>query len=172
MGQVTEEGERHAAEVLRSLYPVLLALAGSLVGVDERDDLVQETLVSVLKRYPRFRGLRKPHAYAKVVLIRRSCRRYRLGAIDFEAVATIDAAIQRDFSETVVGHAVVMDALANLPPRQRACLYLRYVVDVDDRAIAAVLGCSQATVRSQVMRGLTTLRLTEVHQGGFDAQGI
>ncbi|MBN6054425.1 SigE family RNA polymerase sigma factor [Nonomuraea sp. RK-328] len=50
-------------------------------------------------------------------------------------------------------------ALAALPPRQRAVIVLRYFEDLPDEEIAAVLGCSVATVRSQASRALAKLRL-------------
>jgi RNA polymerase sigma factor (sigma-70 family) len=172
MEVMTEDMEWDAPELLMTLYPTLLALAGTLVGFDERDDLVQETLIAVLKQYPRFQGLRTPIAYSKVVLIRRSCRKRRPTAIDVDTASIVEQAAERDISETVVGRAMVAGTLERLPPRQRACLYLRYVVDAEDAAIAAILGCAESTVRSQTLRGLRTLRRGFVNRGGFDAQGI
>jgi pimeloyl-ACP methyl ester carboxylesterase len=60
------------------------------------------------------------------------------------------------------------DALAlldALPPKQRAAVALRYVLDLDDPAIAHALGCSTSTVRSQVSRALESLRLGARREG-------
>ena len=55
-----------------------------------------------------------------------------------------------------------MRALAELPPRQRTVLVLRYFNDLPEAEIAAILGCSIGTVKGQVSRGLARLReLTE-----------
>ncbi len=60
-------------------------------------------------------------------------------------------------------------ALAQLPPRQRTVLVLRYYEDLPDARIAQLMGCAPGTVRSQAARGLVALRpLLEpegVHQG-------
>lgn len=52
----------------------------------------------------------------------------------------------------------LMADLNRLSPRRRAALVLRYYADLDDAAIAKVLECREATVRSLVHRGLTQLR--------------
>jgi RNA polymerase sigma factor (sigma-70 family) len=54
--------------------------------------------------------------------------------------------------------AAVRDGVRSLPPRQRAAVVFRYYEDLDDAAIAEALGCSVATVRSQISRALATLR--------------
>ncbi|MFN2625662.1 MAG: RNA polymerase sigma factor, partial [Mycobacteriales bacterium] len=49
-------------------------------------------------------------------------------------------------------------ALAGLGRRQRAVVVLRYYEDRTDHEIAALLGCSESTVRSQAARALAKLR--------------
>ena len=58
---------------------------------------------------------------------------------------------------------VVLEALAAVPPGQRAVLVLRYWEDLSIEDTAAVLGCAPGTVKSQAAKGLQTLRelLTE-----------
>jgi len=52
----------------------------------------------------------------------------------------------------------VRQALAQVPPRQRAVLVLRYYEDCDVAETARLVGCSEGTVKSQAARGLTRLR--------------
>jgi RNA polymerase sigma factor (sigma-70 family) len=49
-------------------------------------------------------------------------------------------------------------AMAELPPRQRAVLVLRYYEDLPDAEIAELIGARQATVRSLASRGAAALR--------------
>jgi RNA polymerase sigma factor (sigma-70 family) len=51
-------------------------------------------------------------------------------------------------------------AVRQLPARQRAAVVLRYFAGLDDAAVAGMLGCSVATVRSQISRALARLRVT------------
>lgn len=58
----------------------------------------------------------------------------------------------------------LLAALAELPPRQRAALVLRYYCDLSIADTAHLLGCTAGTVKSQTSRGLDTLRqVLEVH---------
>jgi RNA polymerase sigma-70 factor (sigma-E family) len=52
----------------------------------------------------------------------------------------------------------VRDALALVPPRQRAVLVLRFYEDCDVAETARLTGCSEGTVKSQTARGLARLR--------------
>ncbi|QQS00873.1 MAG: SigE family RNA polymerase sigma factor [Austwickia sp.] len=60
---------------------------------------------------------------------------------------------------TVDDRDEVWRLLATLPPRTRAVLVLRYYEDLPEADIAAALGCSVGSVKSQLSRGLARLRL-------------
>ena len=49
-------------------------------------------------------------------------------------------------------------ALARLTPRQRAAVVLRFYEDLPESDVAAALGCSVGTVKSQASRGLRKLQ--------------
>ena len=63
-----------------------------------------------------------------------------------------------DFVDTLTARAALMEALAGLPPRQRACVVLRYFEDLSVADTATALGCSQGNVKSQTSRALFSLR--------------
>jgi RNA polymerase sigma-70 factor (sigma-E family) len=69
---------------------------------------------------------------------------------------------------------MLIQALAQMPPRRRAVLVLRYFEDLSVEETAEALGITPGTVKSQTARGLAALRalLPEEHAyrtGGSDA---
>ena len=145
----------------------LLRSAYLLVGdLAESEDLVQECLVTVAKRWPRVRSMEHPRAYARRVLLnlaldgstRRSRRRRELERAD-----TIDEGLdERSTGEltAVDVRSELVAALATLPPRQRAVLVLRYFEDLSESETAAALQCSVGTVKSTASRALARLQST------------
>lgn len=112
-----------ADTLLRTAYLVVWDLG-------EAEDLVQETLFEVARRWPRVRaGGSWPHR--RRPSSRRSTRR-----IGRALTAQID---ERD---------ELAAALAQLPPRMRTVLVLRYFLDLPKAEVAAAMKCSLGTVKS------------------------
>lgn len=63
-----------------------------------------------------------------------------------------------DPADLVAERQALWAAFDLISPRQRAALVLRYYEDLDDVAIAEILKCSPATVRTLVSRALRKLR--------------
>jgi|SRR5579875_1021418 len=127
----------------------------------ESEDLVQECLMRVARRWPRVQRMEQPLAYARRVLInlavdggdRRALRRRELDAPSASADApAADVLAGLDTRDEL------LDALAQLTPRQRAVLVLRYFNDLSESQVADALGCSPGTVKSNTSRGLARLR--------------
>jgi RNA polymerase sigma-70 factor (sigma-E family) len=139
----------------------LLRTAYLIVGdLGEAEDLVQETLFEVARRWPRVRRMEHPTAYARRILVnravggakRRARRRQELAAdVPPDRAVPVLAGVQVGEHEELIG------ALAALPPRQRAVIVLRYFLDLPEAEVAAALKCSLGTVKSTASRGLARL---------------
>ena len=70
-----------------------------------------------------------------------------------------------DVAEESAARDELWQPLQRLAPRARAVLVLRFYEDLDDAAIAEVLGMAPSTVRSTASRGLAALR-TEMSTSG------
>ncbi|MBO3741860.1 SigE family RNA polymerase sigma factor [Actinoplanes flavus] len=121
------------------------------------EDLAQETLIRVGTSWSRVRRDGNPVGYAQRAMINLFLNeRRRRRAIP---VATVpDTAREDGALASVESSAAIRQILAGLPPPQRAAIALRYLCDLPDEEIAAVLGCATGTVRSHLSRGLSTLR--------------
>ena len=132
----------------------------------EAEDLVQECLLAVARRWPRVRKMDHPHAYARRVLVNlaldgaKGRARHRQELVGDEAAtlgALPDEASSRSLNAAGL-RAELIEALGTLPPRQRAVLVLRYFEDLSEAQAADLLGCSVGTVKSTASRGLTRLQ--------------
>jgi RNA polymerase sigma-70 factor (sigma-E family) len=129
--------------------------------VGEAEDLVQECLFKLARRWPRVRGMAQPGGYARRILVNLALRdargrSRRRGELD-GSPAVVDQPA-RDLFAGLETRAELLDALGRLTPRQRAVLVLRYFNDLTESQTADVLGWSQGTVKSNASRGLARLR--------------
>lgn len=140
--------------LVRTAYLIVWDLA-------EAEDLVQETLIKVAKRWPKVSRMDHPVAYARRILVNLaldgSPRRLRQRAELSEAQPREPPAPAAAPLDT---HDDLYTALAELPPRQRAVLVLRYFLDLPEAEVASALRCSLGTVKSTASRGLARLEQT------------
>jgi RNA polymerase sigma-70 factor (sigma-E family) len=149
-----EFSEFVAAQRVRLVRTARLLTAGDH---DAAEDVVQTTLTRLYVRWPRVQRADEPVAYCyraltNVFLDERRRAHWR------REVVTDDAP---DSSAPEVDHetrALVLAALRDLPPRQRAVVVLRHFLQYDVSATAQTLGCSEGTVKSQNAKALSTLR--------------
>jgi RNA polymerase sigma-70 factor (sigma-E family) len=126
---------------------------------DQASDHVQEGLIRVYVAWPRLTRSGGEYAYARKAVVSALIDHARRRS-STEVVGDPDADVpsRQDVAESVSTRAAVMSALAELPPRQRACVVLRYYEDLSVTETAAALGCSEGTVKSQTSRALASLR--------------
>ncbi|MEU4243598.1 SigE family RNA polymerase sigma factor [Actinoplanes sp. NPDC026619] len=135
------------------------------------EDLVQEVLARMHRRWDRITAMEHAEAYVRTAITRQflSWRRRRSAR---ESIVAELPEIPDGFEpqQRVLARDQMWRLLAGLPRAQRAVLVLRFYCDLPDDEIAALLGCGESTVRSQASRALTRMRtmLTaeEVRDGG------
>ena len=153
-------------EFVSDSSPSLLRTAFLVAGdLDDAEDLVQEALLKVAKRWHRVRQMEQPAAFARRVLInlaldesrganrRRTWRPLTGAAEDDRADHNAERAL-----DAVESRSELLLALSQLPPRQRAALVLRYLEDLSEAQVAEALDCSIGTVKSTTSRGLMRLQ--------------
>jgi RNA polymerase sigma-70 factor (sigma-E family) len=127
---------------------------------DRASDHVQEGLIRVYVAWPRLVRDGGELAYARKAVVSAFLDSSRKRShTERPASDHPDRASGEDVAAVVADRAALMQALARLPARQCACLVLRYFEELDVRETAAVLGCSEGTVKSQTSRALASLRV-------------
>ncbi|WP_114908190.1 SigE family RNA polymerase sigma factor [Ornithinimicrobium murale] len=126
-------------------------------------DLVQEALTKLAHHWERVRT-GSPEGFVRRIVYRDAVSRWRKvgrerphDIRDDVLTRVHDAKHGQDPVESWISGADMRDALAQLPPRQRAVLVLRYYEDQSEVQIADYLGISTGTVKSQAHRALVTM---------------
>jgi len=154
------DSEAEYVAYVTARLPALRRAAFLLCGgdVDRGDDIVQLTITRLYQRWRQASRADNLDAYVHRMLVhtfadekRRAWSRVRLLP---ESAA--DAAIEPQTA--VDDRGALVAALRILPPRQRAVLVLRFLLDRPVEEVAEILGCSEGTVKSQTSRGLSILR--------------
>jgi RNA polymerase sigma factor (sigma-70 family) len=133
------------AAVYRDLLRVAFVLTGSGPAAE---DVVHDVFAKI---GPRIDTLAEPAAYLRVAVVNRCRSLHRRTIAEPRPDAPTDSFMD-------VGLVELRDALIALPIRQRSAIVLRYLCDLPEDEIAAILKCRGATVRTLVRRGLIELR--------------
>lgn len=141
--------------------PQLMRLAQMLLRDEHQaQDVVQDVLAACVAKWSRIQALEDPSAYLNRMLVNAvSTSRRR----PWRREHTADPA---DLPEQTLGdpagphaeRARMLALLQRLPDKQRMAVVLRIYEDLPDAEIADLMNCSMVTVRSNVHRGLATLR--------------
>uniref|UniRef100_UPI003F4984E0 SigE family RNA polymerase sigma factor n=1 Tax=Nonomuraea bangladeshensis TaxID=404385 RepID=UPI003F4984E0 len=142
-------------DFVRTRGSALLRYGYVLTGnAEDAADLVQEALLKVSDTWSRVRNKDSPEAYVRTTMARQHISWWRRRRKE-HVIDEVPEGVHHDthtFGE-------LWRELATLPRRQQAVLVLRYYEDLPDGEIAAILGISRGTVRSQAFRALATLRI-------------
>lgn len=130
------------------------------------EDLVQGALVKTWPRWSSIRRQDDPEVYVRRVIIntRTSWLRRRASA-EVPAAETPERSSDADVYAAVDARECLRRVLMRLPPRQRAVVALRFLDDLSEDQVAAILGCSVGTVKSQSAKAIVKMREDPVLRG-------
>ena len=149
------ESEREFREFVAARSAALFRSAYLLTGQREAaEDLLQTVLARVARRWGRIEG--HPDAYVRRALYHEQVGRWRRRGRELPGVP--ERAAPGDHAATTDLRVSLAAALRRLTARQRAVIVLRYVEDLSETDVAAVLDVSVGTVRSTAHRALARLR--------------
>lgn len=163
------DGDANAAEVLahRATRLALRTAAALLASREEASDIAQDVAVDVLRSLCKLRDPEAFDAWVHRITVRHALRRLKrhrsAREVEIPIVLLPEAAHpavleSADRDTVLAARQALVVALAELPPKQRLALALRYVHDLSDAEIGAALGCRTGTVHALLSRGRTALR--------------
>jgi RNA polymerase sigma-70 factor (sigma-E family) len=144
-------------ELVQASWPGLYRTAYLLLG--DRglaEDLVQTALAKTYASWGQVRELGSAPAYARTILVNTATSWFRRRGWRNEQPR--EAIPDRAYDDDPSVRPTLMQALAELPPRQRAVVVLRFYDDLSVAETARALGCAEGTVKSQTSDALTRLR--------------
>lgn len=142
-------------EFVAARQQALLRTAYLLTGHrQDAEDLVQTALIKAVPHWHRISG--DPEAYLRRILVRENISRWRRRR--WREVVVEHPGETGLHDDDVAGRIALLGALAQLAPRQRAVLVLRYFEDRSESQTAELLGISVGTVKSHARDALSRLR--------------
>ena len=129
--------------------------------VDDRnaaEDLVQEAFIRLARSAHRLRDQTKAPAYLRSIVLNLARDHNRRGLVSLRHhLPSDDQAAVDDVITLREDQQRVIEALRELPHRQRDCIVLRYYDEVGIDDIATTLGISRNSVKTHLSRGLDAL---------------
>jgi RNA polymerase sigma factor (sigma-70 family) len=165
----SRRGDEVATQALarRACRLALRTSAAILRSRDEAADVAQDVAVEVLRSLDRLRDPSAFDAWVHRITVRHTLRHLdsRRSSRGAETPLALVAEAEEPIAPAGPDRDALLDArgalaaaLAELQPKQRVALALRYVHDLSDAEIAAALGCREGTVHALLSRGRAALR--------------
>lgn len=145
---LTELLEQHGREIQGVAYLILRNAA-------DAEDVLMDTLIAALDRGASLRDAAALRPWLLKIATNQALSRRRR----FRLVTWVDVApdLPGPITDTTE-HVALVQGLAALPIRSRAAVVLHYYADLPVADVAAAMGTSPNTVKSQLRSGLARLR--------------
>ncbi len=146
------------SQFVHATWPSLYRTAYLLLGDRaEAEDLVQTSLAKTYASWGKVRDLSAAPGYARTTLVNTAASWFRKKSWRNERPT--EALPETTHHPDPSDRPALMDALAQLAPRQRAVVVLRYYDDFSVAQTATALRISEGTVKSQTSDALDRLRV-------------
>ena len=166
------QGEAISVEVEELVLHLFRTEGRSLVRlarlfVDDRDaaeDIVQEAFLRLARHAGKIEAVDRAPAYLRSIVLNLARDHNRRGLVSLRHHATSGREIDVELGDAVGDqlvrteeHRRVIEAVRQLPARQRDCIALRYFEELPIERIASTLGVSVNSVKTHLRRAMATL---------------
>jgi len=169
----SKAGNKQAfGRLIQKYQEQILYLAYDLTGnYEDAQDLAQETFIKAYDKLSQFEERSRLSTWLYRIAVNlamdfhRKSRRYQIQSLHQHAQRLPDESGGEDLI-TDSGHRIAIRntnhridaALAELSEQQRSAVVLKYFHQMTSKEIAEILGCTDATVRTHIFRGIKKLK--------------
>ena len=180
MTQQEQQPQHFMAELYRRHERLMYYIAGNYTAdAFQREDIVQAALVALMRNEATLRTLSEP---ARLSYIAAAVRNTAINARKRTQRETAQCVSMEDLPEELpqtqmLGAEIkylekerreaLLAKFRELPEPERQLLFGRYMMDLTDAELAALLGCKPASVRMKLTRARRAL-LEKLREGGLD----
>jgi RNA polymerase sigma factor (sigma-70 family) len=136
---------------------VVFGMLSKRLGRERAEDAFQETFFRALRAYPKLRDGSNLRGWVLTIAANVATDEHRRGKL-WSGVEVPDT----ESVDERPGYAELHELTAELPPKERAAVVLRYGYDLDYQRIGAVLGSSAEAARQAASSGVRRLRRKEL----------
>ncbi len=122
----------------------------------EAEEVMQDAFLSVWERWDQVRSMEDPTGYLYRTAMNGFRRRYRRATLALRKTVGVGPR-QPDF-EAIEARDAIVRALAELTPRQRACIVLTDLLDYNSEEAGSMLGVKPSTVRVLTSRARAAMK--------------
>ncbi len=175
---VTTRGQESHSRAAAGLAEFILAERASLVAFafgltssrEQAEDIVQDVFLRLLKANLEQVVDIRSYARRAVVNETRSWHRRLVRHRNRADRLEVEASRSGDAERPQLSQTEVFELLESLTPRQRTIVVAKYYFDLPDAEVAALAGCSAATVRSAASQALRNVRAALVSDEKTDGR--
>ena len=176
MTQQDQQPQHFMAELYRRHERLMYYIAGNYTAdAFQREDIVQAALVALMRNEATLRTLSEP---ARLSYIAAAVRNTAINAWKRTQRETAQCVSMEDLPEELPQtqmlkylekerREALLAKFRELPEPERQLLFGRYMMDLTDAELAAMLGCKPASVRMKLTRARRAL-LEKLREGGLD----
>ncbi|MGI5198603.1 SigE family RNA polymerase sigma factor [Streptomyces sp. CA-288835] len=153
------EREAALARLFELHYASMLRLA-VLLGADDPENVVAEAYYQIYRKWRRLRDAEAAEAYLRSTVCNLTRMRIRHLQVARKHVQQPPSEVVASAESTALlrdDQRVLIDALQQLPARQREALVLRHWLGLKESEIAAAMGISAGSVKTHTSRGIAAL---------------
>jgi len=134
------------------------------VGPVDADDVFQETFLAALRAYPRCTEPDRLDRWVVRIASRKAIDHHRGAARRPVPVAAPPDRAVTEADPAADGLGPAVEAVRDLPPRQRDAIAYRHVLGLSVAETASLMGTTEATVRANAYQGLKRLKERAIWQ--------